>query len=299
MTDASDQNPFKTPIMPVKLSPGDTIQFNCHKGIACFNKCCQQIDLTLAPYDIVRLKNRLGLTSREFLAQYTVPFSMDGQEMPGIKMRTKDDSTACPLLTDAGCSVYEDRPTACRYYALGQMAMRKMGSSSDEEMYFVVKEDHCLGHQEPVTLTVGDYRKEQGVEDYDEINRGWRQVILKKRSSGPTVGKPSTRSYQLFFMASYDMDTFLEFILSDGFNQVYDLDAETVELLKNDEAERVKFGARFLKQVLFGELTIPIKQDALEKRLEKRRAEIAARKASERSGDFDARYDGPAEDGAI
>lgn len=298
MAEAPD-NPFATPIMPIKLTLGDKIQFNCHKGIACFNKCCQQIDLTLTPYDIVRLKNRLGLTSREFLAQYTVPFSMDGQEMPGIKMRTKDDSTVCPLLTEAGCSVYEDRPTACRYYALGQMAMRKMGSPSDEEMYFVVKEDHCLGHQEPVTTTVEDYRRDQGVEDYDEINRGWRQVILKKRSSGPTVGKPSTRSYQLFFMASYDMDTFLEFILSDGFNQVYDLDAETVALLKRDEAERIKFGARFLKQVLFGELSIPVKQDALEKRLEKRRAEIAGRKAGERSGDFDIRYDGPAEDGAI
>ena len=112
MTDAPEQNPYATPIMPVKLSLDDTIQFNCHKGIACFNKCCQQIDLTLAPYDIVRLKNRLGLSTREFLAQYTVPFSMDGQEMPGIKMRTKDESTVCPLLTEEGCSVYEDRPTA-------------------------------------------------------------------------------------------------------------------------------------------------------------------------------------------
>lgn len=299
MTDAPEQNPYATPIMPVKLSLDDTIQFNCHKGIACFNKCCQQIDLTLAPYDIVRLKNRLGIGTREFLAQYTVPFALDGQEMPGIKMRTKDDSTVCPLLTEEGCSVYEDRPTACRYYALGQMAMRKMGSPTDEEMYFIVKEDHCLGHNEPRTLTVGEYRKEQGVEDYDEINRGWRQVILKKRSSGPTVGKPSTRSYQLFFMASYDMDTFLEFILSEGFSEVYDLDAATLELLKTDETERVKFGARFLKQVLFGELTIPVRRDAIEKRVEKRRSEITARQAGEKTNDFDARYDGPAEDGNI
>ena len=166
-------------------------------------------------------------------------------------------------------------------------------------MYFIVKEDHCLGHNEPRMLTVGEYRKEQGVEEYDEINRGWRQVILKRRSSGPTVGKPSTRSYQLFFMASYDMDTFLEFILSEGFNEVYDMDPATLELLKNDEAERVKFGARFLKQVLFGELTIPVKRDAIEKRVEKRRTEIAARQAGDKTGDFDARYDGPAEDGNI
>lgn len=296
MSDAPEQNPFQTPIMPVKLSKDDSFQFSCHKGIACFNKCCQQIDLTLAPYDIVRLKNRLGMSTRDFLAQYTVPFELDGHGMPGVKMRTKDDTTACPFVTEEGCSVYEDRPTACRYYALGQMAVRMTGSSVDEDMYFVVKEDHCLGHNEPHTQTVGEYRREQGVEEYDEINRGWRQVILKKRSSGPTVGKPSTRSFQLFFMASYNMDMFLDFIESDGFQEVYDLDAETLEKIRTDEAERVRFGARFLKQVLFGEFTIPLKANAMEARLEKRRSQIAERKAGDQKEDFEVRYNDSGED---
>ena len=299
MSDAPEQNPFQTPIMPVKLSLDDTIQFNCHRGIACFNQCCQHIDLPLAPYDIVRLKNRLGLTSREFLAQYTVPYELDGHGMPGVKMRTRDESTACPFVTEEGCSVYEDRPTACRYYALGQMAVRMTGSPVDEDMYFVVKEAHCLGHNEPRKLTVREYRHEQGVEEYDDVNRGWRQVILKKRSSGPTVGKPSTRSFQLFFLASYDMDAFLQFILSDGFQAVYDIDPRALELLKTDEAERIKFGARLLKQVLFGEITIPLKAGAAEQRLEKRRAEIAERQAGEKAEDFEVRYDNTREDSGI
>jgi Fe-S-cluster containining protein len=111
--------PHQSPIEPVKLCLSDTIQFRCHKEIACFNQCCKHIDILLTPYDILRLKKRLGLTSSEFLAQYTVPYEMDQHGMPGVKIRTADDNLACPFLQPEGCSVYEDRPSACRYYASG------------------------------------------------------------------------------------------------------------------------------------------------------------------------------------
>ena len=50
--------------------------------------------------------------------------------------------------------------------------------------------------------------REQGLEGHDELARGWRQLVLKKKSSGPTVGKPSRRSLELFFTACYDLDRF-------------------------------------------------------------------------------------------
>jgi uncharacterized protein len=283
--------PFDSPIAPIKLDLHDEIQFQCSKGIACFNKCCQSIDITLTPYDVARLRRRLGLSSKEFLHLHTVPFPMDGQGMPGIKLKTGDESRACPFVTEAGCSVYEDRPSACRYYALGSMSMRKFQSATDEQAYFVVKEEHCLGHLGPRKLTVAQYREEQGVVDYDEINLGWRQVVLKKRSSGPTVGKPSQRSSQLFFMASYDMEGFRAFIQSEGFQQLYDIDGQSMqEVMESDEA-LVPFAAKFLKQVLFGEHTLPMRKDATEKRRQAREASIKARVVQERGEDADVRYD--------
>ena len=33
-------------------------------------------------------------------------------------------------------------------------------SSTDENAYFLIKEAHCLGHNESRTISVGDYRKE-------------------------------------------------------------------------------------------------------------------------------------------
>jgi uncharacterized protein len=79
------------------------------------------------------------------------------------------------------------------------MAMRKQDSPTDEQAYFLSKEEHSLGHNEPHTLTVEEFRQEQGVDHYDEINHEWRQIILKKRSAGATIGKPSARRFQFFF----------------------------------------------------------------------------------------------------
>jgi len=266
MNDSIDEKPHQSPVVPTPLSSNDTVQFHCHKDVACFNACCKSIDITLMPYDILRLKKRLNLTSLEFLALYTAPYEMDAQGMPGVKLRTVENTTVCPFVEESGCTVYEDRPTACRYYALGLMSMRREGEYHDEDAYFIVKEDHCLGHQEPRTLTVQEYRKDQGIEIYDEINHDWREIVLKKRSAGPAVGKPPLRSFQLFFLASYNLDSFRDFVQSQGFLEIYDLDADTVQSLKTDDVALLKFGSRFLKQVLFAESSIPMKADAKEKR---------------------------------
>jgi hypothetical protein len=289
MSDSPLENlPHNSPLQAVKLSLDDTFQFRCHKDIACFNECCKRIDILLTPYDILRLKKRLALTANEFLAQYTVPYEMDSHGMPGVKIRTADDNPACPFLREEGCSVYEDRPTVCRYYALGLMSMRKQDSATDEDTYFLIKEEHCLGHNEPRTITIRDYRKEQGVELYDEMDQEWRQIVLKKRSSGPAAGKPSPRSFQFFFMASYNLDTLMGFVQSEGFSEVYDLTAEEFEQLKTDEVALLKFGFRLLKQVLFGEMTIGLKADAMQKRVQRRREQIQVDPDNPNSG-----YDGP------
>lgn len=263
-------NPYQSPLIPTKLSLDNTLQFCCHPEISCFNECCKNIDIVLTPYDILRLKNRLGVTSSEFLANYTVPYEMDNHGMPGVKIRTVAQTTMCPFLRADGCSVYTDRPTACRYYPVGLLSMRLQDSPTDEDAYFLVKEEHCHGHQEPRTLSIRAYRHEQGVDEYDVINRDWRQIVLKKRSVGPTIGQPSVRSFQLFFLASYNLDDFRQFVQSPGFLEIYDLSAETITQLHTDEVALLKFGSRLLKQVLFGEMRIPLKADAEMKRLQRK-----------------------------
>jgi uncharacterized protein len=274
----SDTNqPAGSPVIPVQYDASHVIRFRCHKGVSCFNACCQSIDISLTPYDILRLKNRLGLDSMQFLAQYTVPYQIDKDGLPGVKLRQREDSTACQFVTDEGCSVYEDRPAACRYYPVGLLALRKAGQSVDEDHYVLVQEEHCKGWEEDRELTIGEYRKEQGLEEYDEHSRGWRQLLLKKMSAGPAVGKPSKRSLQLFFLVCYNLDTFRELTLSEAFRASYDLSADEWARLEQDELELLKFGYRLLRQVLFGEQSIPVRQEAVEQRYAERREQIAKR----------------------
>ena len=246
----------------------------------------------LTPYDILRLKNRLGISSREFLDNHATVFEMDGHGMPGIRMKTKPGSAACLFLTPEGCGVYEDRPSACRYYALGATIMRAKDSPTDEDFYFVVKEEHCLGHQEPSTLTVREYRQEQGRRDYDEMTREWRADHAEEALQRPDRRQAVAESMDLFYLASYDLDNFRVFVASPFFHDVYDIEPAYFQKLLSDEVELLKFAARYLKQVLFGENTIPEKPDAIEKR-KKRREEISAKQREQMRKDVEKDIDLP------
>lgn len=270
---------FDSPIQPVYLQADDTFQFDCHPGISCFNACCRSIDIVLAPYDVLRLKNNLGVSTGEFIANYTDFYEVDAHGLPGLKLGTRQDGTTCVFLCGQGCSVYADRPTACRYYALGHLVMRKADSPRAETGYFVVKEPHCLGHFEPVKQTVCEYRHAQGLEIYDEMNLGFQELVLKKKSSGPTVGAPSARSMQLYFMAAYDIDRFAGFVQSRGFAEIFAITADELQRILVDEAERLRFAHRFLRQVLYGEMTIPLRENAREIRLEKKHQRMLRRQA--------------------
>jgi Fe-S-cluster containining protein len=212
---------------------------------------------------------------------------MDHHGLPGLNLLTKPGTRECVFLGEGGCTVYLDRPAACRYYALGSMAVRPKDSAVVEDVFFLVKEPHCHGHEEPKKQTVREYRSAQGVDEYDDANREWRDVIIKKRSGGPTVGAPSQRSMQLFDMCSYDMDSFREFVQTPGFQNLFDVDAAEMQLLLDDDEALLHFAMRFLKQTLFGEMSIALHEGARERRIEERReawlqrrdAEIARHKA--------------------
>ncbi|MDP1606591.1 MAG: YkgJ family cysteine cluster protein [Rhodocyclaceae bacterium] len=273
--------PFpQSPVVPTMLEAEHVIQFSCHKGISCWNACCANIDISLTPYDIVRLKKHLGMTSTQFLQDYTVPYEFEKDGIAGVKLRPIENGTACRFMQPEGCGVYTDRPTACRYYPVALLSMRMQDEFVDRNSYALVKEDHCKGHEVKRSISIDDYRKEQGLTEYDELARGWRQLVLKKKSCGPAIGAPSLKSRQLFFMACYDIDTFRVFVESDAFAQLFALPAEDKTRILADDAELLQFSFRFLKQVLFGEQTIPLDEaqsaERMKKVQEKRMAEERA-----------------------
>jgi hypothetical protein len=277
--------PFpQSPVVPATIDGEHVIQFSCHKGIRCWNACCSNIDISLTPYDIVRLKKHLGITSTDFLRDYTVPYEMEKDGIAGVKLRPVEGGTACRFMKPEGCGVYAHRPTACRYYPVALLSMRRQDEYVDRDSYALVKEEHCKGHEEARSITVNQYREEQGLPEYDELARGWRQLVLKKKSSGPAIGKPSIKSRQLFFMACYDIDTFRSFVESEAFAKLFTLTAEERVQILGDDVELMQFAFRFLRQVLFGEKSIAIDEQLARERLEKvreRQAQIEREAAEE------------------
>ena len=281
MTQQKSDIPYKSATLPQKLSGSHKFNFSCYQGISCYNACCKQADITLTPYDIIRLKNNLKIDSSEFLKTYTVPFEMDSDGMPGVKLRHVEETTQCLLMNESGCSVYEDRPTACRYYPIGQLSLRKSEVFHDEIHYVKIKEDHCQGHQEQTEFSIDQYRQNQEVQIYDELNRTWQQIILKRKSAGPAVGKPSPTSFQFYFLAMFDQDRFRKFMQSSSFLDTYDIPEKLLKQIIKDDLECLRFAYRLLLQVLFGEQTIDLKQEAVKQRIKEREQTWAERKKAE------------------
>ncbi|MBW2639820.1 MAG: YkgJ family cysteine cluster protein [Deltaproteobacteria bacterium] len=224
-------------IKPVRLSLDSKFKFKCHSGVKCFTKCCRDINIALTPYDIIRLKNRLQLSSDEFLAMYTVPRLLEKTDLPMVTLRMMDDDLkSCPFVTDNGCIIYEDRPTTCRYYPLGVASLSHREGVDDEGFYFFVHESHCLGFEEKKEWTVREWRKDQGVDIHDEINAGWTDLV------------------------SYNIDKFKQFVFESSFLNRYHIDNATVEKIREDEIALLEFGLKWLKDVLYKEGSSKVKE---------------------------------------
>jgi uncharacterized protein len=172
-----------------------------------------------------------------------------------------DDLQSCPFVKDDGCIIYADRPTTCRYYPLGVASLSHQDQLHDKGFYFFVHEPHCLGFEEKKEWTIREWRKDQGVDIHDEINAEWTDLVVRKRSFPPNL-KLIEESKKMFFLVSYNIDKFKAFVFESSFLDRYDVDAETIEKIKEDEVELLKFGLKWLKDVLFKEGSFKLKEDA-------------------------------------
>jgi uncharacterized protein len=270
-------------IEPVKLAIDDTLQFSCHKGISCWNKCCHGADVTLTPFDILRLCKALDARPAWVLEQYTLPATWEKAGMPVAKLQMLGDSGngACVFLDEEkGCTVYDDRPATCRYYPLGLAAIKMKDAEHKDQFHFLVKEDHCKGHLEEKTQTVADFLGEQAVLDYDQHNQGWIEIMMKmvswKTLGGPQGKEISPETKKMFFMVSTDVDMFRRFVFESKFLSTYEISAEAVEELKTNDEALLLLGFDWMKNVLFNEPTIAMKQDILHDGIAKVRSDMGA-----------------------
>jgi Fe-S-cluster containining protein len=245
-----------------RLSLESKFRFACHKGLSCFGKCCGGVNIFLTPYDVLRMKRALNISSGEFLGKYTIPLFLEAQKFPVVVLKMNDDERkTCPMVTPSGCLVYEDRPWSCRMYPIGATPPRT--GEGAEEYYLVAEEGKpCLGLKEAREWTVEEWLIDQGVDTYNKKSQPYMEITLQKCFlEGKGLDSAKT---QMLYVTCYDIDRFRKNLFDSTFFDRFDVEPEVIEKIKTDDEELLDFGARWLKFSLFGENTISIKGEVLE-----------------------------------
>ena len=240
----------------VPIGKNDTFSFLCHPGIRCFNQCCAKLKLTLTPYDIVRMKNVLNMDSDSFLERYTRIFEDNHRAFPGVRLRMlENERNSCPFLTPGGCGIYRDRPGACRLYPMGRAAAHHgAGGSKVSEKYFLVRETHCLGFNESLRWMPSDWMSHEGLGAYLAFNDQWQKIVTHRGSPGRAGDLDRKRS--MFFMASYNLDRFRDFLFASSFFRRFHVDENVRESIREDDEALLRFAIDWLKFSLLGEKTL-------------------------------------------
>jgi len=244
-----------------QLKPGETFSFACHNGLGCFGKCCADVNIFLAPLDVLKLARRIGMTTTEFCEQHTMmPITKD-LHLPVVmlKMRT-DEGQRCPFVDQNGCTVYEDRPWSCRMYPVGMGVPPARAGEEPEPIYVLFEDSLCEGLGEAKQWTVEQWLADQGVHRGDELDKGFQEVVSHPWFIGGRQLDP--KRIEMFHMASYDVDRFRRFVFDSTFLDRFEVDDQLAEQMRDDDLALLGFAFRWLRFALFGEPTITVRESA-------------------------------------
>ncbi|MEW6214451.1 MAG: YkgJ family cysteine cluster protein [Nitrospirota bacterium] len=257
-----------------RLSLDDKFNFSCHKGLSCFNTCCSNINIFLTPYDVLRMRRATELSSGEFLKSYTIPLlGEEGLPLVVLKMM-EDENKSCPFVTQDGCRIYQDRPWSCRMYPVFPVSSeRRLNNqrSSREEEFWIEEKPSCLGFKEEKQWTIKEWKKNQGIDIYDKMNESYKEIT--HRDYFQKGNKLDSGRTKMLYTACYDLNEFKRFLFETRFFDIYDVEKEVIEKIKEDEEEFLNFGYRWIRFNLFWEDTLRLKDKELDELLQSRRKE--------------------------
>ena len=229
------------------------LAFACHPGVPCFTECCRELDLALAPYDILRLKRHLQIPSDRFLDQYVLIEHGEQQVFPICFLTMVDDGRAsCVYLRETGCSVYTDRPGSCRAYPIGRGAA-KTETSLVAETLVLIREPHCQGFAGvPTSQPTAAYLIDQGMETYNRQNDLLLPLLHHSRIQNGQF-RPTGHQRNQFLLALYDLDQFRRKMAAGHIALHRPLTSGHLRGLAGDDEELLLLGIHWLLQEFFNE----------------------------------------------
>jgi len=236
-----------------RLAESEPFTFDCFPGIACFNQCCRNLNLFLYPYDVIRLKNRLAMSSDQFIDRYVAVVLRPAGFFPDVLLRMQDDNESlCPFVTEEGCGAYTDRPDTCRKFPMEEGVRYGADPGKTERIYFFKPPDFCRGPREPRTWTPTGWARSPDDVIYDELTLEWAE--LKALFQNDPWGRegPGGPKAKMTFMTAYNIDRFREFVFNSSFLKRYKVKTALRKKLETEDLELLRFGFDWIKFMLWG-----------------------------------------------
>ncbi|RJQ66335.1 MAG: YkgJ family cysteine cluster protein [Desulfobacteraceae bacterium] len=232
-------------------------RFACHSGVECFTQCCRRVDIILYPYDVITLKNRLGLRSGDFLAAHTGVVGGENPYFPTLMLKMAEtEEGVCPFVGAGGCTVYDNRPTACRTYPLERAVARHPVPGEPREYYFIARHSYCHGHDQEKEWTVKEWLRDQRLLSYNMMNELWTEVDTLF-GTNPWQGEGAYGPLQqLAFMVCYNIDGFRDYVAQASLLGQFKLSRAAEGAIAKDDEALLRFGFDWLKYLLAGQPTL-------------------------------------------
>jgi Fe-S-cluster containining protein len=249
-----------------QLGEGERFRFACHPRLPCFNTCCADVNIVLTPVDVLSLARGLGISTEEFLETYTLKPVTKELKLPMVMLKMGEEpGRKCPFVGDDGCTVYADRPWACRMYPIWMGLPPARAGEEPDPAYFLVEDDFCEGRDETTEWDVDSWRSDQGVAEREELEEGFREIVSHPWFIGGRTLDP--RRMEMFYTGCYDLDSFRRFVFESSFLERFDVEPEVVERIAESDEELLRFAYRWLRFALFAEPTIRVRRgEHLERR---------------------------------
>jgi Fe-S-cluster containining protein len=209
--------------------------------------------MLLFPYDIILLKQKLSITSSEFLQKYTSLCGGSHPYFPGLQLKMSDEEDrSCPFLSDLGCTVYKNRPSSCRTYPLERGVENPGLGQSLRVHYFLTHHPYCKGHLQERRYTVTQWERDQNLHDFNFYNDQWAELDAFF-ATNPWAGEGKAGPYQqLAFMACYDIDAFRHYSASHLIFNKFRFSKDERKRMVTDDGFLLQCGFRWLEFILGG-----------------------------------------------
>jgi Fe-S-cluster containining protein len=237
----------------LRIKAHDTFCFRCHPEVECFNRCCRNLNLFLYPYDVVRLKQSLSLSSDEFLERYVDIVLRPSNFFPDVLLRMDENpEKTCPFLTESGCGLYPDRPDTCRTFPVEQGMLYDADRRKETPVHFFRPPDFCQGQYEKKEWTLPQWIRDQEAERYHKMTIRWAGVKQLFQNDPWGFEGPEGPKAKMAFMATYNIDRFRDFVFQSSFLKRYKIKSAILKNLKTDDVQLLKFGFEWVKVFVWG-----------------------------------------------